>query len=161
MAGLRRPIVRDEWLLIDLWARLDEPGATFADVTWVAWTGPSPVPGESRHVFEVVRHARDLALSSWPRAAAPWAPPQGWEIDRAVRDYIAGTGYGPYFTHRTGHNLGPEELHGSAGVCLDDFETHDTRRVVPGVAFSVEPGIYLAGGRRARRGSARSACASS
>ena len=60
-----------------------------------------------------------------------------------MRDYIAGAGFGPYFTHRTGHNLGPEELHGSAGVCLDDFETHDTRRVLPGVAFSVEPGIYL------------------
>jgi Xaa-Pro aminopeptidase len=71
--------------------------------------------------------------------------PQGWEIDRAVRDHIEEAGYGPYFTHRTGHNLGPEEVHGSAGVCLDDFETHDTRLVLSDVAFSVEPGIYLRG----------------
>jgi Xaa-Pro aminopeptidase len=143
LAGSSRPIGRDEWLLIDLWARLDEPGSPFADVTWVAWTGPSPVPQRVREVFEVVRQGRDLALERLAGAAAEGTAPQGWEIDRAVRDFIAGAGFGPYFTHRTGHNLGPEELHGSAGVCLDDFETHDTRRVLPGVAFSVEPGIYL------------------
>ena len=143
LAGRSRPIGRDEWLLIDLWARLDEPGSPFADVTWVAWTGPAPVPQRVREVFEVVRQGRDLALERLAGAAAEGTAPQGWEIDRAVRDYIAGAGFGPYFTHRTGHNLGPEELHGSAGVCLDDFETHDTRRVLPGVAFSVEPGIYL------------------
>jgi Xaa-Pro aminopeptidase len=145
LAERSRPIGRDEWLLIDLWARLDEPGSPFADVTWVAWTGPSPVPDRVRRVFEVVRQARDLALERLAEAAAQGKVPQGWEIDRAVRDFIAGAGFGPYFTHRTGHNLGPEELHGSAGVCLDDFETHDTRRVMPGVAFSVEPGIYLPG----------------
>ena len=121
----------------------------------MAWTGPSPVPQRIRDVFEVVRQGRDLALERLAGAAAEGTAPQGWEIDRAVRDYIAGAGYGPYFTHRTGHNLGPEELHGSAGVCLDDFETHDVRRVVPGVAFSVEPGIYLPGeAGAARRGHA-------
>lgn len=145
VAGASRPISRDEWLLIDLWARLDAPGSPFADVTWVAWTGPSPVPEAPRRIFEIVRDARDLALARLERGAADGVSPQGWEIDRAVRDHIAAAGYGAYFTHRTGHNLGPEELHGSAGVCLDDFETHDTRRVLPGVAFSVEPGIYLPG----------------
>jgi Xaa-Pro aminopeptidase len=140
-----RAIERDRWLLIDLWARVNAPSSTYADVTWVAWTGPSPVPDEHRRVFEVVRRARDLALERLAAAAQGGRTPQGWEIDRAVRDYIAGEGYGEYFTHRTGHNLGPEEVHGSAGVCLDDFETHDTRGVLPGVAFSVEPGIYLPG----------------
>ena len=144
-AGRSRPIGRDEWVLIDLWARVDEPGSTYADVTWVAWTGPSPVPAKQQRIFEIVREARDLALVRLAEAAASGTAPQGWEIDRAVRASITDAGYGPYFTHRTGHNLGPEELHGSAGVCLDDFETHDTRRVVPGVAFSVEPGIYLPG----------------
>lgn len=138
-----RPITRDAWLLIDLWARVNEPGSPFADVTWVAWTGPSPIPESHAHIFEIVRHARDLALLRLEDAAEQGRRPQGWEIDRAVREYIASTGYAAYFTHRTGHNLGPEEVHGSAGVCLDDFETHDTRHVLPGVAFSVEPGIYL------------------
>ncbi|MDQ3703462.1 MAG: M24 family metallopeptidase [Chloroflexota bacterium] len=145
LADSSRPISPDEWLLIDLWARLDRPGSPFADVTWVAWTGPSPVPEAPRRVFEIVRAARDLALSRLESAATHGIAPQGWEIDRAVRDHITATGYGANFTHRTGHNLGPEELHGSAGVCLDDYETHDTRRVLPGVAFSVEPGIYLPG----------------
>jgi Xaa-Pro aminopeptidase len=96
-------------------------------------------------VFEVVRRGRDLALARLEAAAAAGAVLRGWEVDRAVRDCIAAAGHGPHFTHRTGHNLGPEEVHGSAGVCLDDFETHDTRRILPGVAFSVEPGVYLPG----------------
>jgi Xaa-Pro aminopeptidase len=139
------PIRCDQWLLIDLWARMNVPGSPFADVTWVAWTGPSPVPARVREVFDIVREARDLALVRLQDAAQAGRTPEGWEIDRAVRDHIEAAGYGPYFTHRTGHNLGPEEVHGSAGVCLDDFETHDTRLVLPGVAFSVEPGIYLQG----------------
>ncbi len=138
-------IGRDDWLLIDLWARVNEPGSPFADVTWVAWTGPSPVPAEIEQVFETVRAARDLALARLEAAAASGRALEGWEIDRAVRDFIAAQGYGPYFTHRTGHNLGPEEVHGSAGACLDDFETHDTRLLLPGIAFSIEPGIYLPG----------------
>ena len=145
LEGKSRTIGHDEWLLIDLWARVDTPGSPYADVTWVAWTGPSPVPERIRSVFEVVRRGRDLALERLKAAADEGRDPQGWEIDRAVREYIASEGYGERFTHRTGHNLGPEEVHGSAGVCLDDFETHDTRAVLPGVAFSVEPGIYLPG----------------
>jgi len=145
LAGKSRQIGRDEWLLIDLWARLDTPGSPFADVTWVAWTGPSPVPDLHERIFQVVRRGRDLALEKLAEAAHAGRTPQGWEIDRAVRDSIAADGYGEHFTHRTGHNLGPEEVHGSAGVCLDDFETHDTRGVLPGIAFSVEPGVYLPG----------------
>jgi Xaa-Pro aminopeptidase len=145
LEGQSRSIGKDEWLLIDLWARVDTPGSPYADVTWVAWTGPSRVPERIVGVFEVVKRGRDLALERLKAAADEGRDPQGWEIDRAVRDYIASEGYGEQFTHRTGHNLGPEEVHGSAGVCLDDFETHDTRAVLPGVAFSVEPGIYLQG----------------
>jgi Xaa-Pro aminopeptidase len=140
-----RTIGRNEWLLIDLWARVDTPGSPYADVTWVAWTGPGPVPEKVERVFGVVKRGRDVALERLREAAQAGRTPQGWEIDRAVRDSIAGEGFGEQFTHRTGHNLGPEEVHGSAGVCLDDFETHDTRGVLPGVAFSVEPGVYLPG----------------
>jgi Xaa-Pro aminopeptidase len=143
--GQSRTIGRDEWVLIDLWARLDTPGSPYADVTWVAWTGPSAVPERVERVFGVVKRGRDLALERLRDAAHAGRVPQGWEIDRAVRDYIASEGFGDQFTHRTGHNLGPEEVHGSAGVCLDDFETHDTRAVLPRVAFSVEPGVYLPG----------------
>jgi Xaa-Pro dipeptidase len=144
-AGHARAIGSDDWLLIDLWARVDQPGSPYADVTWVAWTGPSPVPARHREVFGIVRQARDLAVSMIGGAAREGYTLQGWQVDRAVRDFIAENGHGHQFPHRTGHNLGPEEVHGTAGVCLDDFETHDTRLIIPGVAFSVEPGIYLEG----------------
>ena len=66
---------------------------------------------------------------------------RGWQADKVARDYIEGRGYGQWFTHRLGHSIG-FEVHSEA-VNLDGFETHDTRRIIPGVCFSVEPGIYL------------------
>jgi Xaa-Pro aminopeptidase len=64
----------------------------------------------------------------------------GFEVDRATRDVIAAAGYGDQFIHRTGHSLG-EEVHGN-GVHMDDYETHDDRRLLPGTGFTIEPGIY-------------------
>ena len=140
-----RNIGANDWLLIDLWARLDRQGSPYADVTWVAWTGPSDIPAKNLSVFEIVRSARDHAVNMIAEATVQGRTLFGWEVDRGVRELIGKTGFGNEFPHRTGHNLGPEEVHGSAGVCLDDFETHDTRTIMPGVAFSVEPGIYLEG----------------
>ncbi len=140
-----RNIGADDWLLIDLWARLDSKGSPYADVTWVAWTGPADVPAKHQSVFAIVKAARDHAVKMIAEATQQGRTLCGWEVDRGVRDLIGLAGFGNEFPHRTGHNLGPEEVHGSAGVCLDDFETHDTRLIMPGVAFSVEPGIYLEG----------------
>jgi Xaa-Pro aminopeptidase len=67
---------------------------------------------------------------------------QGWQVDRAVRDHIAAAGYGEAFLHRTGHSIGTRAVHGD-GCNLDDLETHDTRELTEGLAFSIEPGIYL------------------
>ena len=140
-----RMIGANDWLLIDLWARLDCAGSPYADVTWVAWTGPDDIPAKNRSIFAIVKSARDHAVKRIADATTQGRTLCGWEVDRGVRDLIGMTGFGNEFPHRTGHNLGPEEVHGSAGVCLDDFETHDTRMIMPGVAFSVEPGIYLEG----------------
>jgi Xaa-Pro aminopeptidase len=96
-------------------------------------------------VFAIVKAARGHAVKMIAEATEQGRTLCGWEVDRGVRDLIGLAGFGNEFPHRTGHNLGPEEVHGSAGVCLDDFETHDTRLIMPGVAFSVEPGIYLEG----------------
>ncbi|NJK44481.1 MAG: M24 family metallopeptidase [Pleurocapsa sp. SU_196_0] len=54
---------------------------------------------------------------------------------------IEQAGYGQYFIHRTGHSIG-QETHGN-GANLDDLETHDTRRLLPRTAVTVEPGVYL------------------
>jgi len=130
-----------DWLLIDLWARTMQEGSMFADITWVAYIGRR-TPSRYADLFEVVRRARDLAIDVISKAFQRDEIIQGWQVDRSVRDFIWEAGYGRYFVHRTGHSLGSRTLHGN-GVCLDDFETHDTRQIVPGAAFSVEPGIYL------------------
>lgn len=133
-------IRRGDWLLVDLWAREDRPGTVHADSTWVAFLGDRP---SERHqaVFDVVVRARDAAIERIRQGFARGEPVEGWQVDRAARDLIAAAGYGDHFTHRTGHSLG-QQVHGP-GVNLDDYETHDTRRLIAGVAVTVEPGIYL------------------
>ena len=134
------PIRKDELVLIDLWGKMDRPGAVFADITWVAHTGRR-VPDDCGAVFSVARDARDAAVALVRDRARSGAPPQGWEVDRAARDVVEAAGHGDRFVHRTGHSLG-ESVHGN-GVHMDDYETHDDRRLLPGTGFTIEPGIYL------------------
>lgn len=126
-----------ECVLIDLWAQ--EAGRPFADVTWVGYAGEPT--DEYRSAWEAVRGARDAALELLHEryAGEGWGRLQGWELDRAARDAM-GTAWGPYFLHRTGHDLGLS-LHG-AGANLDDYETRDTRTLTPGLCVTVEPGTY-------------------
>ena len=129
-----------DWLLIDLWAKEDTTDAIYADITWVGFIGDK-VPSKYQKVFEVVREARDRALHYLEDMSRQGASVQGWQVDKAAREYIASQGYGDFFTHRLGHSIG-QQVHGEA-VNLDSFETHDTRTITPGIGFSVEPGIYL------------------
>ena len=128
-------------VLIDLWAKENDPAAVFADITWMGYAGAS-APPRIQQVFDVVVAARDLGLETVRRAHQAGETLEGWQVDRAVRDFIAAKGFGDAFVHRTGHNIGAHADHGD-GANLDDFETHDTRRLVPGLCFSIEPGIYL------------------
>ena len=142
-AGSSWVIARGDWVLIDLWARLPQAGSVFADSTWVAYAGDR-VPPQHLRIFDIVREARDLVIK---RAGADWGvaeAPCGWELDRIARDHIAATGFTTeHFPHRTGHSLSPgTHVHG-IGVNLDDLESRDTRRLVPGCGFTVEPGVYL------------------
>lgn len=121
-------------VLVDVWAGL--PDRPMADITWVGFAG-EPTP-EYLRVWEAVRDARDLAI----RMLTGGETLQGWQVDRAARDLIAGRGYGAAFRHRLGHSLGRNHPHGPS-VNLDDFETHDTRTLLPGLAVTVEPGVYL------------------
>lgn len=130
----------DDWVLIDLWARNQGADNMFADITWTAFVGDS-VPSKHQEVFDVVIGARDAAVAALEQASQRGQSPQGWELDTVARDYISEAGYGEFFNHRLGHSLG-HEGHGNA-VNLDGWETHDTRRVIPGVAITIEPGIYL------------------
>ena len=134
------PIDRDDWLLIDLWARAREDDAVYADITWTAFLGDEP-SSLQRQVFDIVTGARDAALAQLQRAFERGESLQGWRVDKTARDHITRAGFGDYFGHRLGHSLG-REVHGNA-VNLDGWETFDTRAVIPEIAVTIEPGIYL------------------
>jgi Xaa-Pro aminopeptidase len=134
------PIGRGDLLLIDLWGRAPNPTAIFADITWMAFVG-AEVPPRVRELFELARRARDAAVAFAGDRLRAGKPVYGYEVDDAAREVITAVGLGPYFIHRTGHSIGVSG-HGN-GVNLDNLETQDGRRLIPGVGFSVEPGIYL------------------
>jgi Xaa-Pro dipeptidase len=135
-----RPIGRDELVLLDLWGKLDHPGAVFADITWMGFTGRT-VPDRYAQAFAAVAAARDAAVALVERAAAAAQELRGWQVDRAASSVLRSAGYGDHILHRTGHSLG-ETVHGN-GVNMDDFETHDDRRLLPGTGFTIEPGVYF------------------
>ena len=131
-------IRKGDVVLIDMWAKLDVPDSTYYDITWTGFCGLEPRP-EIVRVFDVVRQARDSAIACAKKAVSQAL--HGFDIDDAARGYIIESGFGEYFVHRTGHSIGTE-VHGT-GANMDNFETHDDRRIIPRTCFSVEPGIYL------------------
>ena len=133
------PVQRGDWILIDLWAKERHPGSIFGDITRVGVAG-SP-SDKQQEVFHIVREAQVAATELIKTRFAEKKIVMGWEADEAARSVIREAGYGEYFIHRTGHNIGVE-LHGS-GAHLDDLEMHDDRPLLAGTCFSVEPGIYL------------------
>jgi Xaa-Pro dipeptidase len=130
------------FVLIDLWAKLDKPRAVYSDLTRVAFVGDR-IPAKVNEVFYIVRDARDAAIDRVRRAFEKGEPLKGWQVDMACREVIEKAGYGPFFTHRTGHSIG-EETHGN-GAHMDGLETREDRSVMRRTCFSVEPGIYLPG----------------
>ncbi|HET9361099.1 MAG TPA: M24 family metallopeptidase [Vicinamibacterales bacterium] len=139
-AGDCRAIVANEVLLLDLWGKKPDPGAVFADITWVAVTS-ARVPGEVSKAFHAVALARDAAVELVVGAARDGRDLHGWEVDRAARVVLADEGYADRIVHRTGHSLG-ENVHGN-GAHMDDYETHDDRQLLPGTGFTIEPGLYF------------------
>jgi len=139
-AELTAPIGPGDWVLLDMWAKLDQPGAVYYDITWTAYCGDTP-PDRIRSVFAVVTGARDAAIDRVLTASATAYPLRGFEVDDACRAVIQAAGFGEFFTHRTGHSIG-ETVHGN-GANMDNLESHDERRVSPWTCFSIEPGIYL------------------
>lgn len=136
---IHRPIRRNEIVLLDLWGKLTAPGAVFADITWVGFTG-SVVPEQYARAFAAARDGRDAAIELVQSSVSEGRALRGFEVDRATRTVIERSGFGAQFIHRTGHSLG-EDVHGN-GVHMDDYETHDDRRLIPGTGFTIEPGVY-------------------
>lgn len=134
-------IRRGDLVLIDLWGK-ENDAAIYADQTWMGYAGEA-VPERIAEIFAAVRDARLAAIDLIRRRHAAGEEIAGWEADDASRDVITERGWGEHFIHRTGHSI-DRELHGS-GPNIDNLESRDTRRLIPGVGFSIEPGIYLPG----------------
>jgi Xaa-Pro dipeptidase len=139
-SAFSKPISEGDFLLIDIWGRMDRPGTCFYDITWTGVVGREASEREHQ-VFSAVAQARDAAIRTVQEAFTAGKPLAGWQADDAARAVIRNAGFGEYFTHRTGHSISTE-THGN-GANLDNLETHDERLILPYTCFSVEPGIYL------------------
>ncbi|MSO55682.1 MAG: aminopeptidase P family protein [Acidobacteria bacterium] len=140
-ARTARPIRANELLLLDLWGKKGrDPDAVYADITWVGFTGRT-LPDEMVRAFDAIRSARDAAAALAQESARNGRDLRGWQVDRAARDVLEQSGYGERILHRTGHSLG-RDVHGN-GVHMDDYESHDDRRLLPGTGFTIEPGLYF------------------
>ncbi|MFH0801669.1 MAG: M24 family metallopeptidase [bacterium] len=133
-------IRKDDLVLLDVWAKERSPESVYADITWMGYAGEA-VPEKYENVFRVIREARDLGFEAIKDAFREGKPIRGCDADDVVRGHVARNGYEKYFIHRTGHSIGIEDH--ANGANLDNFETRDERRIIPGTAFSIEPGIYL------------------
>lgn len=129
-------------ILIDLWAKKKEAGSIYYDVTWCGFAGENP-PAKYVEMFNTARDARKAAVEFVREKFARAEPCYGWEVDDACRNVVKAAGYGDYFVHRTGHSIGTS-VHGN-GVNIDNLETKDERQLMPGICFSIEPGIYIPG----------------
>jgi len=139
-AAEHRIIRMDELVLLDLWGKLAEPGAVYADITWMGFAG-STVPEQVTRAFAAICAARDVAVTTVQDAASAGQEVRGFEPDRAARKVLIEAGYEAAIMHRTGHSLG-ENVHGN-GAHLDDYETYDERKLLPGSGFTIEPGLYF------------------
>ncbi len=135
-------IKKGDFILIDLWCKQDKPRAVYGDITRVGVAADEPTDRQKK-IFEIVKAARDCATELVKQRFSEDKRIEGWEVDKAARDVIESKGYGQYFIHRTGHNIG-QETHG-VGANMDNYETYDSRQIIPNTCFSIEPGIYLPG----------------
>lgn len=134
------PIREGDLLLLDVWGKQKSADSVYYDITWMGYLG-TIVPEKYAKVFEVLREARDRAVELIRSRVKTGKPLKGWEVDKAARAVVEKAGYGKYFFHRTGHNIGTS-VHGN-GANMDGLETHDDRHLIARTCNSVEPGIYL------------------
>lgn len=133
-------IKKGNMVLIDLWAKYDDPLAVFADITWIGYVGKT-VPAIYKKAFEAIKESIELALN-FLECELQKRKVYGYEIDDICSNHLKMCGYGEYIKHRTGHSLSIGDSDHGMGVNIDNFETHDTREIINHIAFSLEPGIY-------------------
>jgi len=139
LPGSARAFEPGEVFMVDLWGRAaGEPEAVYADQTWMGFLG-ARAPEDVTVAWEAIVAAREAAVEA--TRAGPGVT--GADADRAARAILIERGFEHAIFHRTGHAI-DRDIHG-VGPTLDSIETRDDRRLVAGVGFSVEPGVYLEG----------------
>lgn len=138
--NVHSPIHEGDVVLIDMWAKMDKPNGVYADITWMGYVGKE-VPKHVEDRFQILRKAVDSAFL-FIKDNLPKRRVEGYEVDDVARKVVTDCGYGEYFTHRTGHNIAIDVSPHGPGVNIDNYESHDTRALIPGITFSLEPGIY-------------------
>lgn len=133
-------IVKGDVVLIDMWAKNNVPNGVYADITWMGYVGEE-VPEKVEERFQILRKAVDSAFE-FVKEELPKRAVEGYEVDDISRKVVTDAGYGKYFTHRTGHNIAVDVSPHGPGVNIDNYESHDTREIIPNISFSLEPGIY-------------------
>ncbi len=134
------PIRKGDLVLIDMWAKMDDPEGVYADITWMGYVGEE-VPEVYAKRFEILKKAIEADFE-FLKNELPKRAVAGYEVDQISRDYIKEAGFAEYFVHRTGHNIAVDVSPHGPGVNIDNYESHDTREIIDGVTFSLEPGIY-------------------
>ena len=133
-------IKEGDLVLIDMWAKHNNPHGVYADITWMGYVGTS-IPKVYQERFAIVKAARD-AVISFLQKELPLRPVEAYEADDVAREVITKAGYGEYFLHRVGHNIAVDVSPHGPGANLDNYESHDFRHLIAGTSFSDEPGIY-------------------
>ncbi len=134
------PIKKGDLVLIDMWAKMDDEDAVYADITWMGYVGEN-VPEVYENRFNILKKDIDLCLKFLDDEMSKRVV-KGYEVDDISRSYIKEMGYGEYYTHRLGHSIAVDVGPHGAGVNMDNYESHDDRSIIEGVCFSLEPGIY-------------------
>lgn len=135
-----QPIKKGDFVLLDIWAKKNTPGAVFYDITWTGVVGAKPT-GRQQEIFNIVRTARDAGFERVKAAMDSGTKIAGWQVDEVTRDSIKRAGYEKYFVHRTGHSIGVD-IHAN-GANMDNLETKDEREIIANTLFSIEPGLYF------------------
>lgn len=138
--NIHSPIHEGDVILIDMWAKMNHKNAVYADITWMGYVGQE-VPDIVEERFKILRNAVDSSFK-FLEDNLQKRRVEGWEVDDVSREVVTKAGYGEYFTHRTGHNISVDVSPHGPGVNIDNFESHDTRKIIPHISFSLEPGIY-------------------
>lgn len=138
--NVHSPIFIGDVVLIDMWAKMDHKSAVYADITWMGYVGEE-IPKVVEERFSILRNAVDSAFK-FLEDNLKIRRVEGWEVDDISRDVVTKAGFGEYFTHRTGHNISVDVSPHGPGVNIDNYESHDTRKIIPHISFSLEPGIY-------------------